>query len=555
MIKSDSDIRIDEAIALHRQGRVAEAQAIYEAILKDNPNHFDALHLLGIAASQLGNSQSAVDLITLAVTIKPDHADAHYNLGKALGELKQLAGAVASYDKAIRLKPDHADAYSNRGNALNELKQFDAALASCDMAISLKPDYAAAYSNRGNALKGLKQFDAALISYDRAISINPDFADAYSNRGVTLQRLKQFNAAVASYDKAICIKPDHAEAYSNRGSALLELRQLDDALASYDHAISVATDYAEAYWNKSLTLLLTGDFALGWELYEWRWDRQLHKKRKPSFIQPLWLGAEPLSGRTILLHSEQGFGDTIQFVRYATLVAKRGARVIAIVPKELMSLLKGVNGINVWLESGCKLPAFDFHCPLLSLPLAFKTTLATIPSNHAYLKSDFEKVTMWSKKLGAKTQPRIGIAWTGNSEHENDHNRSIELSSFIEYLPDGYEYVSLQKEIRNVDKAALVASPRLKHFGDQISDFSDTAALCDLMDLVISVDTSVAHLSGALGKATWVLLPYMPDWRWLLDRDDSPWYSTIKLYRQDETREWRNVFERINADLLLRSQS
>ncbi len=654
-IATKTQIQFGQAVALHQQGRIVEAQVIYEAILRDQPKHIDALHLLGVAALQLGNGQRAADFIAQAINLKPDFADAHLNHGSALKalkqfevalasyekaisikpdyaeayynrgiafqelkqfeaalasydkaisikpdyakaysnrgialkefkqfeaalasynkaisikpdfaeaylnrgiafqELKQFEAALASYDKAISIKPDYAEAYYNRGNALNELKQFHAALASYDKAISIKLDYTKAYSNRGNALNKLKQFEAALASYDKAISIKPDDAEAYSNRGIALQELKQFEAALASYDKAISLKPDHAEAYSNRGIALNELEQFEAAIASYDKAISIKPDHAEAFLNKSLALLLIGEFGSGWPLYEWRWRNGTADLKNPAFTQPLWLGAESLHGKTILLWCEQGLGDTIQFIRYAALVAEIGGRVIASVPNSLMRLLSSLDGVSEWVEQGGTLPAFDFHCPLLSLPLAFKTDLTSIPSSHAYLRSDINKVSEWSKKLGTKTKPRVGIVWSGSTGHKKDQDRSIALSSLIEYLPEDCEYVSLQKELRDTDSVTLAACSQIKHFGDELGDFTDTAALCDLMDVVISVDTSVAHLSGALGKPTWVLLPHIPDWRWLLDREDSPWYPSIKLYRQGEDRHWSSVLKKITADLLLLS--
>ncbi len=485
----DVETQLQSGLALHRAGKLIEAQSIYESILTINPDHADALHLLGIAAAQSNQHQRAADLIGKAISINPDNAAFH----------------------------------SNRGNSLRELKQFDAAIASYDMAIRIRPDFADAYVNRGNALRDLMQFDAAVASYDQAISIRSDFYSAYYNRGIALGETKQLNAAIASYDQAIDIRPDSAE----------------------------------AHWNKSLALLLQGDFANGWPLYEWRWNSQIVKqisnRERPSFIQPAWSGAQGLHGKSILLHSEQGLGDTIQFIRYTKLVAENGGRVIAAVPKPLMNLIQDLDGVSEVVDEESRLPLTDFHCPLLTLPKVFNTTLTTIPTYQAYLHSDSKNVAAWAKTLGEKTQPRVGLVWSGGTGHKNDHNRSIALSSLIDYLPDGIEYVSLQKDVRDSDRLTLAKSSKVRTFDDQIADFSDTAALCDLMDLVISVDTSVAHLSGALGRPTWILLPYVPDWRWLLDRDDSPWYPSVKLYRQSADMLWTSVFEKVKADLLLLS--
>jgi len=425
---------------------------------------------------------------------------------------------------------------------------LDEALASYDRAIAIKPDYAKAHNNRGNALKELKRWDEALASYDRAIAIKPDYADAYSNRGNALNELKRLDEALASYDRAIAIKPDYADAYSNRGVALQELKRLDEALASYDRAIAIKPDDAEAYWNKSLALLLAGEFGRGWELYEWRWKKETFTSPKRNFPQPLWLGEEDIAGKTILLHAEQGLGDTIQFCRYAKLVKALGAKVVLEVPKALRGLLSELGGVDEVIEQGKALPAFDYHCPLLSLPLAFKTNLANIPSPKPYLAASIQKCDEWEQRLGAKGKPRVGLVWSGSTTHKNDHNRSLTLQQLLAHLPDHYEYVSLQKEVREVDKAALEVS-RISHYGDELNDFTDTAALCQLMDLVVSVDTSVAHLAGAIGKTTWVLLPYAPDWRWLLNRNDSPWYECVKLYREDETREWEAALRFIRNDM------
>jgi len=260
-------------------------------------------------------------------------------------------------------------------------------------------------------------------------------------------------------------------------------------------------------------------------------------------------GLEGLAGKPILIHSEQGLGDTIQFARYLPLLADRGARVVFELPASLLGVLQGMSGVSDFVVQGQALPAADFHCPLLSLPLAFKTTLESIPSPAPYLKADAQKVKQWSERLGPKSRPRIGLVWSGNSQHKNDHNRSILLESLLLQLPERFDWVSLQRDLRDADHRVLERHPGLRHFGAELEDFTDTAALCALMDLVISVDTSVAHLSGALGRPTWILLPHLPDWRWLLDRHDSPWYASATLYRQETAGQWDNVIAQLNTDL------
>jgi len=574
-----------EAMALHRRGLLAEAQVVYEDILSARPEHFETVRLRGVLALQTGHHNLAAELIRRGISINPAHAGSYSNLGFALRKLKQLEAAVASYDRAVAATPDFAEAYYNCGIALMELNRPEAAIASYDRAIELKVGYAESYCDRGLALMELKQPKAAAASYEQAIAIKSDFpeayynrgialeklcrpqaavasygraiairndlAEAYSNRGNVLKELAQLDAAVASFDQAIAIRSAYAEAYVNRGMSLHDLRRLDSAIANYDRAIAVRPDFAEAHLNKSLALLLGGDFEAGWPLYEWRWDgSETSKRHKRNFSRPIWLGNEPLDGKTILLHCEQGFGDTIQFCRYVQLVAVLGARIILEVPEPLAGVLTPLDGVSELIVKGAPLPVFDYHCPLLTLPLAFKTRLTSIPSSNAYLSSNGDRVRAWTARLGRKTKPRVGIVWSGNDQHRNDRSRSIALSSLLQHLPDAFEYVSLQKEVRDIDRATLGAHGEVRHFGEALVDFSDTAALCELMDVVISVDTSVAHLSGALGRRTWVMLPYVPDWRWLLDRDDSPWYPSARLYRQDADRKWASVFERVRTDLI-----
>ncbi len=538
---------------------------------------------LGNCLQQLQNPDAAVLAYDNAISLRPEFSQAHSNRGFALQTLNRLDAAVASYRKALAITAADALVHCNLGAALLGLQQFDAALTSCEKAISLKADYAEAHTNRGAALYGLLRFEAAVASYDRAIAINPDYAKAHTNRGVSMQELGQLQLALASHDRAIAIDPSYADAYFNQGIALHALGRMEEAVASYDKAIAIQPNFvaahynrglafhelrrpnaalasfdqattidpgsAQAYFNKSLTLLLEGNFQHGLPLYEWRWKTEKSKPRVRNFEQALWLGEESLARKTILLHSEQGFGDTIQFCRYATQVASLGAKVVLEVPQSLLGVLGGLDVDIELVAKGNPLPVFDYHCPLLSTPLAFNTDAASIPASQSYLRSDSTKVAEWEQILGAKTKPRVGLVWSGNADHVNDHNRSIALSALLAALPYAFEYVSLQKEVRASDTQALESNGCIRHFGDALKDFGDTAALCECMDLVISVDTSVAHLSAALGKQTWILLPHVPDWRWLLDRDDSPWYPSARLYRQTEAREWSSVLGRVATDL------
>jgi len=523
----------------------------YDRAIALKPDHVDAYYNRGIALCELMQHQAAIDSFNKAIALKSDHADAYYNRSVALYELKQYQAAIDSCNKATALNPAHADAYYNRGNALNDLKQYQTAVDSYHMAIAIKPDYVAAHDDCGIALNELRQHQAAIDSYDKAIAIKPDFAEAYSNRAIALSQLGRYQEAIDNFDKAIAIKPDFAEAYSNRGITLSGLKQHHAAIDSYDRAIAIKPDFAEAHWNQCLCYLQMGDMERGWVKHEWRWKNEEMNpyERRRNFIQPLWLGVEPLEGKTILLHSEQGLGDTIQFCRYAKLVNDFGARVVLQVQRPLLNLLTGLEGVAELLAMDEKLPEFDFHCPLLSLPLAFKTTLGTIPASETYITSESDKVKQWKAKLGYTNKPRVGLVWSGSTGHRNDANRSIALSDFVKFMPNHVEYVSLQKELRDADRNTLKLHPEILHYEDEIGDFTDTAALCELMDVVISVDTSVAHLAGALGKPVWILLAFNADWRWLLDRDDSPWYPTARLYRQGALGDWEQLFRRVATDL------
>ena len=538
-----------QGLAHHQRGQREEAKVAYERMLVLQPGHPDALHMLGVIALQVGNSALAAELISIALQNNPLNASAHHNLGLALQELQRFEEAIVSFTQAVSIKEDYAQAIFNRGLALHAAGRLDHALADFDKTIELQPHDAQAWNSRGVVLQDQLRWDEAVQSYAAAIAAQPAYAQAYYNQGNALLEAGRFEAALASYDAAIGLQADWAHALNNRGLALQELQRSHEAIESYDAAIASKPDYADAYWNKAIELLLCGDFAQGWKLYEWRWRRDTFSSRKRDFLRPLWLGDAPLDGKTVLLHAEQGLGDSIQFCRYAREVAALGAEILLEVPRPLMALFETLEGVKHLVEKGSALPHFDFHCPLLSLPLAFQTQLTKLPSTSTYLASTASKRDLWQSHLGPPSKPRIGLVWSGNARDKNDLQRSMTLNSLLPYLPHCFEYICLQKELRAADHDAMQANP-IRFFGLQIQDFSDTAALCDLMDLVISVDTSVAHLAGALGKPTWIMLPYAPDWRWMRDRDDSPWYPSARLYRQGKDRSWLPVLERIASDLI-----
>jgi tetratricopeptide (TPR) repeat protein len=544
--------------ALHELRRFEEALASFECALESRPEYAEAHCGRGNALYQLKRFGEALASYDGALVLQPDYGEALFNRGLALHQLKQFEQALASYDRALTVRLDYAEAYHHRGNALHELKQFEQALPSYDAALNQRADYAEAHCGRGNALYALGRFEEALASYDRALELRSDYAEALSNRGLGLQELRRFGEALASYDRALTLRPDYAEALLNRGVALQELRRFDEALASYDGALKVRPDYAQSHYNEAICRMLIGDLARGWEKYEWRWETEELAKGKRNFSRPLWIGSNEIAGKIVLLHAEQGLGDTIQFSRYVPFVARLASRVILEVQKPLQELISTLAGGAQIVPRGDPLPAFDIHCPLLSLPLAFKTRLETIPSETPYLFASESKTSVWRDRLGSRKRPRIGIVWAGNPRKEAsaghrilDRQRSIAFDQLTPvFQVPKCDFYSLQKG----DAAVLQLrdSPLRNQIIDwtkDLHDFSDTAALIDNLDLVISVDTSVAHLAGALGKPFWLINRHNTCWRWLLDREDSPWYPTGRLFRQDHTREWDSVIARVQTAL------
>jgi tetratricopeptide (TPR) repeat protein len=483
-----------------------------------------------------------------AIALQPRHAEAHNGRGIALASLQRFDEAITAFDTAVTLKPDYAEACNNRGLVLHDLNRLDAALSSFDRAIALRPDDARMHKNRGALLEDLKRFEDAVDSYDSAIALKPDDADAHINRGAALQNLGQFDQALASFDRAIALNPGSAEAYSNRGVALQDMNRLGAATADFDKAIALRPEFSEASHNLAYCLLKMGRFERGWHLHEWR-------KRVPKPVgnrilaRPLWLGRENILNATVFVHFEQGLGDTIQFSRYGKLLKERGAQVVMSVQEPLYPLLKQM-GPDIRIIKGSEVPSqFDYHCPLMSLPLAFGTTLQTIPCERRYIVADDALRKTWDGRLPPPTRKRIGFVWRGNPIHRNDHNRSIALSSLAPLFGIDAHWVSLQKELVPGDATVLAAFPQIAGIGTELQDFSDTAAVIDGLDLVIAVDTSIAHLAGAMGKPVWILLPFNADWRWLANRDDSPWYPSAKLYRQADIGRWDGVVARVQAAL------
>ena len=547
----------NRGVALQELGRIEEALASFEQALRSQPDYAEAHSNRGNALKALGRFDDALAGYDRALALRPDYCEAHSNRSDALRESKRFEEALASADRAIALRRDFAEAHSNRGLCLHALHRPEEALASFDRALALRADYPEAHSNRGNVLIDLHRFDEALAAYDRALASRPGYAAAHCNRGNALQELRRFEEALAAYDRAILLQPNLAEAHSNRGNALKELNRFAEARTSFDRALAVRPDLADAHFNAALTLLLTSELGPGWKEYEWRWETEQLKSEKRRFAQPQWTGSDDIAGKTILIHAEQGLGDTLQFCRYVPSVAARAGQVIFEVQKPLQELMRTLAGGAQVIARGEPLPDLDLHCPLLSLPLAFATQLETIPGRTPYLFAAADKKDTWRERLGRRERPRIGLVWAGDprkrlpNAHRIDRQRSIEFDRLAPlFQVDGCEFYSLQKGETAV--AQLRDSPwrhRVIDWTEHLGDFSDTAALIDNLDLVIAVDTSVAHLAGAMGKPFWLLNRYNTCWRWLLERSDSPWYPTMRIFRQDETREWDQVIARLATAL------
>lgn len=539
---------LHEALALHQQGRLDDAERLYTRLIKMQRDNHDAMHLLGMLNHQRGKASEAYRLISAALKVAPRSPDALSNLGLVLHALQRDAEALSAVDKALALAPDHIEALNNRGNLLLAMKRPADALSAFEQVLAREPRHLQARVNRGTALAETGQSERAIAEYDAALAMHPQNPHALYNRGNALRALGREAEAIASYDKALALAPSHVTAWYNRGLALQALNRHADALASFAKALAVEPDNADVHFGQAASLLTLGDYPRGFAEYEWRWKRSGMTARR-NFRSPLWLGDTPLSNKTILLHAEQGVGDTIQFARYAPLLARMGGRVVLEVLPELKTLLAGLEGVAAILGRGEGLPPFDLHCPLASLPLACKTELASVPAGIPYLRASEERIAHWRARLAALPSPRVAIAWSGRATHVNDRQRSVAFAQLAPLLSlPNVSFVSVQRELREQDRESLSAAPNVLSIGEQLTDFADTAAVLSLADLVISVDTAVAHLAAAQGLPTWVLLPFQPDWRWTLG-ERSRWYPAARLFRQPRPSDWNSVISQVRETL------
>ncbi|HTI87212.1 MAG TPA: tetratricopeptide repeat protein, partial [Alphaproteobacteria bacterium] len=500
---------------------------------------------LALRAAQSGQFDQAARLCELALSEQPGRIDALKILSGVRFMEGRLDEALATLERAATASPNDPQIQANLGSILTRLARPDEAIASYRRAIALAPGYAEAHYNLGATLTELERHEDALACYRRVLDLAPGHPKALINCGGALSALGRNDEALAFYDQAIASDPGNVEAETNRGTALHRLGRSDEAMHHYEEALRLRPEDAVARWNRGLIELYKGDFARGWVDYELRWQKPDFAPYRRNFVQPVWRGETDIAGKTILIYSEQGFGDTLQFCRYATLLAERGARVIVQVQPPLEPLLRSLAGATAVITTDEPLPAFDVHCPIMSLPLAFHTDLATIPGRVPYLSPSPEALARWRDRLGPRAKPRIGIAWTGNPALKSDRIRSMTLARLAPLVSDSrFEWHVLQKDIRDADRDTLGQLPQLRAHSDELIDFDHTAALTTQMDLVLSVCTSIIHLAGSLAKPGWVMLPVPPDWRWLERREDSPWYPTLRLFRSQTVNGWDDVVGR-----------
>ena len=577
-------VLLERALTLHRAGQLAEAAGLYAQVLRQVPADWRVHLSLGGALLALGRDREALASFDAALSLHSDCVEAHHGRGMALQRLQQFQAALQAFDAALALQPDSAELCNSRGNALRRLQRLPEALSSYERSLALQPALVAAHNNRGLVLQALGRLPEAAQSYERAVALQPRAAEILGNLGAVqcelgepaaalatcrralqlqpgmrgvrgnlgnaLRDLQRPEEALAQYELALEEAPQDATGYCHRGNALFDLKRIDEAIASYDRAIALSPSHAQAHFNKGLCLLLRGDFAQGLPLYEWR--RQLLGGEAPAHGGTPWLGEQPLAGRTLLVYADQALGDTIQFCRYVPLLQAQRAHVVLAVQPQLRELLGGLSTTARIVAIDAIDQPCDYHCALASLPLALRTTLASVPAAVPYLSAQASRIEHWRASLG-EAGLKIGIAWQG-SRNRIGLGRSVPLEMFarLAAIP-GVRLICLQKgealeELRRV-RANVPAEIPAAPFDEGPQAFLDSAALMSALDLIITCDTALAHLAGALGRPTWIALKQVPDWRWLLEGTDCPWYPTARLFRQPRLGDWESVFTAIHAEL------
>jgi len=539
-------------IVLAKEGQLDEAIASYQKALKIEPELVEAYNRLGIALNERGRHSEAIKNFRRVLKLRPDYIEVYNNLGIALQDQGKYSEAIDEYLKAAQLEPGCAEIHYNLGNALQLLDRCEEAAENYRQALKLKPDYAQAYNNLAIAMKEQGRFHEAVENCEQAIQLEPDCSQFYSNFASILQYQGRLADAVANCERAISLKPDDAEGYFNLASVLRDCGRLDEAIEKNSRAIQLEPDYTEAHWNQAVAHLLKGNFEEGWKEYEWRRKTDWHTAAYPHrHKEPRWKGAS-FAGKRLLVHCEQGLGDCLQFVRYLPMVKSRGSVVIFEAWKSLHGLLKNFDEIDELVELSFTRKTetrFDACVSVMDLPGLFKTTEDTIPSSVPYLHADPAKAEYWREKLSGPDF-KVGIVWAGSARHANDYNRSCKLEAFAPITEiENVKLFGLQKgePARQADQCARKIG--VENLGEYLVDFTDTAAVIQNMDLIISVDTATLHLAGAMGKRVWALLAFAPDWRWMLERTDSPWYPTMRLFRQKDWGNWDGVLEACTNEL------
>ncbi len=577
---------INQTAKVSQLGHSQQAEQFYKQILQKDPQNPYALHSLGLIAYKKGQSDIALDLIGKAISINNNIPELHNSSGLILEAFGRFSEAINSYKHAVSIKPDYSDAYHNMAIAMQSIHRYDEAVTMCQKAISYRSDYAEAYNTMGYCLQKQNRPVEAIESFRRALQYKPALVEAYNhlgtllyelgrsaeaidifrkaiqydsayselynNMGMALKDQEQFEEAIDNFKQAIRLEPDFTEAYYNLANSLRDQGQCEQALELYQQAIRLKPDYAQAHWNMALALLLKGDYEKGWQGYKWRRNTVLKNITDyRCFGKPRWDGSN-FAGKRLLVHYEQGLGDNIQFARYLPMLKTRGGTVVFEILDPLRTLFQNFPGIDelIIYEHGKKPSVeFDLYTSLFDLPSIFKTTLETTPCTVPYIHTDPAKVEYWRNQI-AGPDFKVGIAWAGSPVHGNDRYRSCSLSYFEPLSKiEGIKLFGLQKGQAASQMDQFAGKIPVINISKQFFDFSDTAAAIENLDLVISVDTSVLHLAGAMGKPTWALLPFAPEWRWMLNRTDSPWYPTITLFRQQQWGQWEQVFERMAAEL------
>jgi tetratricopeptide (TPR) repeat protein len=536
--------------ALLALGRADEALGEFRQAVAMQPGFVEAQRGVAEALQALGHVEDAATGYAEALAMDSRDAPAWSRYGDVLRELGRYGEAIRSYDRAIELAPDFADAFCNRGMTRLQRREYADALTDFDRALAIRPTFFEALNNRGNALMKLQRLEEGIASFRAALALRPDEAGTYSNLAAALCDLHRYEETIASSDEALRRQPDLAAALCNRAIALQELGRMDEAAMDFARCAAIDPDSIDGHFNRGLFELRESRFESGWPLYEWR-------KRLPGAPPPLagmaWSGREDVAGKSVTLYCEQGLGDTLQFIRYASLLCDRGARVTAVVQAPLLGLLRTSEPRVTFVAAGNATGPADFHSALMSLPLAFGTTLDTMPAMPGYLRADVSQVAAWSRTLPLRTRPRIGLAWSGSGANTLDHKRSMALRELEPMLSFPADWYVVQKGVRDADGETLATLPQVVDLGDALGDFASTAALMEQLDLIVTVDTSLAHLAGALGRPVWILLPYVADWRWLRDRNDSPWYPGARLFRQPARGDWASVVMQVRDALAART--